>query len=923
MKRNSYILLVILLVLTFWKFFIPGPKVANDFPYIFSDSLKESFQLPSTWISKGGEGMGEPGVLTMWSWPIDFLYGLGGKIGISFEILEKFLGALLVIVLGVLSIQKLLNKFGVKGEAAFVASLFYLTSSYMILLIDGGQLQIAIAYSFFPLVFVWMSEGIEGGLKNKIIGGLGISLLGFLDIRFVYVFLLLLAIWVFYNSLFLRKENVLSWVKNVITSGLVSLFVFVGLHFYWILPLVMGRGASLNSNLTRLTQVTSLGFTNIGHALFLLQPHWFKNVFGKITQLRVEFIIIPILAFLAPVLKRSKNVGFWLFVALIGIFLVKGANPPLQDIYNWLFANIPGFSLFRDSTKFFFLVALSYSVLIGITVEELGKRLSWKIENGRWKTIFVPLLLTSYFLLLIHPVWLSKMTGTFSEPMYKEEFLKAADILKKDDNFGRIFWIPSRASLGFASPAHPSAEAGRFISKRPFAIGIVGDYEVFNFLREAPFMGEIFKIAGIKYIAYPYPDTRREELNEDNVSYYNTFLDQLSNLPWIEKRLQEPPVTLLETKENKDRLFLVDNTYCVVGSDGIYSDLVSIENFDLSKNGLIFLEEKPGMGNMLKDTPCTYLMYDKEVIDLSATFIDQSKFIFPANYLSNSPSETKGSSGWWKRETSDFVWWRNFLQQKYSIDNLDFDFGGGWAVAEGSKELEVRSEKLETGNVLLVRVMRGKRGEKVAFYQGEDKIGEIITKIEIPEKVHLKLTGTINIPDQLFEYDKADFRWFEVGNLTDNGFLSIKAEGDINVVNSIAVVPENQWVSINESIDRYNIAQWSKLTVSQKQELFKVDNHTAISYEKLSPTHYKVKINEIKRPATLAFSETFDSLWQLEGRSSYSLYSIINGFYVEKDGDYDVYFSPQKYVLPGFIISGLTLVTCLLCIKFFERNRTS
>ncbi|MBU0569759.1 hypothetical protein KKB40_03180, partial [Patescibacteria group bacterium] len=45
-----------------------------------------------------------------------------------------------------------------------------------------------------------------------------------------------------------------------------------------------------------------------------------------------------------------------------------------------------------------------------------------------------------------------------------------------------------------------------------------------------------------------------------------------------------------------------------------------------------------------------------------------------------------------------------------------------------------------------------------------------------------------------------------------------------------------------------------------------------------------------------------------EIQNSYPLYSLINGFTIEKDGEYDIYFFPQRYVLPGLLVSGASLV---------------
>jgi hypothetical protein len=283
----------------------------------------------------------------------------------------------------------------------------------------------------------------------------------------------------------------------------------------------------------------------------------------------------------------------------------------------------------------------------------------------------------------------------------------------------------------------------------------------------------------------------------------------------------------------------------------------------------------------------------------------------------------RSNAGWWKRETADLIWWRNFLHEKYRIDNLDFDYGGGWAVGEGTVGLSVSSSQLKKDYVLLARVMESSRGGKIEFWQGEEKIGEIDTKIENPKKVEMKLTGYKEIPDQIFEYDKADFAWFEIGRLIFSEPLEIRTRGDINVVNALVAIPKDEWQTINEKARKHNVIDFGKLSEYEKKALFTEKSEATLSYERISPTHYRIKIEDLVKPASLAFSETYDPLWIIRkvgtGTVKYSLplYSLVNGFVVEEDGEYDVYFEPQKYVLPGLAISGLTLV----CIVFLATKR--
>ncbi len=903
----GYLLLAVVLLSIFGKLISLAPRVANDFPYMFTESVKEGFNFPQVW-SRTGENMGEYRVLTLWAWPIDFVYGFIGSLGFDFSILEHILGIFPIFILGAWSILNLLEYYKIGKLGKLVGTLFYLLNTYILLIVDGGQITVGLAYAFMPMAFLNFVKSIDSNFRQKIIAGISISILGFFDIRFIYILMILLSIKFLYDFCF--TSNKVSMLLNWVLSASITSVLLLGANLYWILPTILVTTPSLPDTYNRIAQTSFLSFTQFKHSLLLLQPHWYMNVFGRIPPFNKEFLLIPILVFSATFLKiRDGRVWFWSIIALISVFLTKGTNQPFPGIYAWFFTHVPGFSLFRDSTKFFFLVALSYSVLIAFTVDEVTSRFS------RLKIVF-PCLVIIYLLFLIRPVYLGKMTGIFSEPRYKDDYFLAAVTIEKDDKFGRILWVPSRSPLGFSSPEHPVVEVSRIESLRPFAVGTVGAYESQNFIREANYMGELFDIAGIKYIAYPSLDPKRDDMAEEKVQYYETFLSQIGNLPWVEKKISDIPIPIYKTKESKGKFFLSSNTYFVIGSDKIYQDIKNL-GAKFSNNALVFAEESQGLANRISDAPdAKIISYNKSIIDLFMAFANKDKFIFPSSVLDFSPNIT----GWWKRETVDFVWLRDFLQQKYGIDNLDFDYGGGWAIAEGSRELSIVNKEFSKGKVLYARVMQSSKGGEVDFYQGDKLIGVVDTKVKTPEKVTIKLTGSKGVLDKHFEYDKADFHWLRIGIFSENGSVMIKTKGDINIVDSLAVLTtEDEKELIQKATTLENegkVLDWDRLGVVEKENLFSGETKAIVSYKTISPTHYKITIKGLAKPTTLFFSETFDSGWELNSKKGYKLYSLMNGFWVDKDGEYDLYFTPQKYVLPGLAISILTLSSCIMFLRW-------
>ncbi len=866
---------MLVLMGVFWRWWFPGPRVATDFSLISSALLKSQLNVPQTWSVGGTEGLGEYTVFTLWSWPFNFLQGILANLNISVELMQRILFILPFLFIGGGGVWKFTKRLGLSSFAKIISTLFYLTNTYILLLIDGGQLSISLAYAFFPWAFILLEQSLYDNLKKRVLAGLIIFGIGVFDIRFIYIFSLLCLIRFLYEFLFIPKNKWKQWFFSWIKTGFIIGIIIFGLNAYWILVLIK---YPISSNFYQyLTQTSFTSFISLSHASLLLSPHWYKNVFGQISNLHFEFIFIPILVFLAPILKlKNKIVGFWLLVALLSMFLVKGSSEPLGEIYQWFYYNIPGFSLFRDSSKFFFLLALSYSVLIGITVDEILKRINIpKLRISFFVTTII------YFIFLVHPVWLGWMTGTFSKPILQEAYADLNRFINADKRESNIFWIPTIAPMTELSLHHPAVEATRLMQKRPFAQANIGTYETFNFLREASYMGQLFDIANIGYIAYPPLDFRRANPHPDNIKYYNTFLNQLSNLPWL-SRMLGLQIPLLKVNKYQDKFFISPNTWWIVGSDEIYNEATKSSDLRLAKNALIFAEESVGLGDRLSEySGSKIVLYNKTLIDLSANFINEAYLVFPARDLKHEPN----TSGWWKRDTSDLIIWKDFLKTKYGIINQDFDLGGGWAVGEGNLSLRVKSSKLKKDDVLLARVMESSRSGQIKFYQGNKLIGKIDT-----------ISAGSNV------------RWFEIGSLFKDNEIKIESTGDINVVNAVTSLPSGFWSNLkNKSIKLQDRIVDFNDKGTEKEV-------ATLSYKQVSPTKYTIYISNLKKPSMLVFSQNFDKNWKLNNQSSFPIYSLLNGYTVEKDGVYNLEFEAQKNITYGLVISIITLFTSIVLL---------
>ncbi len=845
---------------------------AHDFPYVFSDQVTSWLTVPMTWASQSHDSLGVFTLSTLWTWPYGLLYGVFGKIGLNFTLATLILGILPVFIVSWVAMGKLLKSYGLSFPARLVGQLLFSVNTYVLMLVDGGQISLALAYSLLPLVIYYLNSR-RGVLVV-------VAIISFLDMRYVYLLFMLIGIQVIFDF-----RNVFKYL----VTGLIIGLVLVGLHSYWLLPAALSKGPSLPSTYTRLAQVDNLSFASLSHALFLQHPHWPQNIFGQVGIPSPYLVVLPILAFLPLIaFKKSITVAYWSVMAIISVFLAKGSGTPFGEVYSWLFSHIPGFSLFRDPTKFFPLVGLAYGVLIAFTTH---------VTNFRRKYLAI----VAYLLFLIAPV-LTQATGLFSIARNQQAYQQVANYLQEDETEGSLLWVPSKPPLGYSSPTHPSIDALTLLDKRPFTTGVVGSYDLMNFLRDATYSGQLLDIAGIKYIGLPSVDPKRDSLKPEDIKYRTIFTNQLSSLPWIESAFQFGQVTLLQTTNHQSLFFVPPETTFVIGADDIYN---SVNN--LSQDGLVFVESQPGLLSRILQFPeAKILLNRKSNIDVAAALIDQKNIFFPDIQLDFDPNY----SGWWKRETADLISWRDFLQQKYNLDNQDFSYGGGWSVSEGSHTLVVSPQiNCQTDCILLTRVMVSPNGGEVSFSTENNLIGKVITYSSNVATTTRHLMGYQEIPDQIFTYSRADFLWQEVGHVVGNLPITISTQGDINVVNSLATVPAKEWEGYKSQADKVLTAvNTNQAAVSPK-----------VSYQKIGPAHYRVTVTNLDRPAMLVFGQNYDSFWRLSGQSPVPVYSLLNGFSISKGGQYDLVFLPQKYMLPGLAIS---LVTGLgVALLMLRKNR--
>ncbi len=617
MKKLVSLLPFIAIGIIFSDWFTTREVIGGDWPYFYSETLKEFSLFVPSWSSYHGNGLGGEFI----SYSLDsylyfvvslFVNGLGISWGVIYRI---FFFGFFIIASAVSSIYLLKTvlpdaKIWQKSLAAFVFTL----NTYILMVVGGGQMGIALAYSISPFVlarfiklinaFTLSGKNFQFSIFNfqlALFAGIALALQVMFDPRIGYLSMIVVAIYLVLQIIkknilntFLPREALAKWGYLMLYVLVIPMGVTTLLHASWIFPLVVFQSSPAEGIISQQSSVGAFkffSFASFSQSLSLLHPNWPENIFGKIGFMKPEFLILPILAFSSllfftnpkskiPNPKQIQNskfktqnnlaikqynnttIIFFSLLGLLGTFLAKGANPPFGEINIWMFTHIPGFAFFRDPTKFYVLIALSYSVLIPFSVYSIFKwlrdhrefsifnfKFSMKSKIFNFKNCYL-LLVTCYLLLLIRPAILGQLGGTFKEHRVPQEYVKLKNFIHSKNEFFRTLWIPRQQRFTFYSNLHPSVEALTLFK-------ITSLDQVVNRLKEKD-SDKYLSDLSIKYIIVPYDAFGEIFLKDRKYDYkqHQFIIEQLETVRWLKRINGFRKIAVFEISSPKEHFWL-------------------------------------------------------------------------------------------------------------------------------------------------------------------------------------------------------------------------------------------------------------------------------------------------------------------------------------------------------------------------------
>lgn len=851
------LLLFVPVVLVFKNFFLPNPLAWGDAPYYYPEGLIGWLSGPYVWSDMGANFGGVN--FFLWISPLMYLYGLLGsvfKFGNDLTIrLIFYFPSLILSLIGPYLFARYL-KFS--KLVAFFSSFVFTLNTYYLLLVDGGQVGVALAYGIFPFTLLFLKRLADSPSKRNFFVGLLTSvLLTAVDPRISIIAFIALLIWLFVEWLGGERKP----LKNLPFIVLVGLLI-IAINLYWVIPLFKIGGGVMS------LEVSKLKLLSLINPLLLFQPHWPGNIYGVISYPPFYFVLLPFFIFAGLLLKnKSKTLLTLLLLFLIFAFLVKGETAPLGGVYSFLVNTIPLGSAFRDSSKFFIPLILFAGILIGSTIENIIKR--FKVNNII--SFIVLIVCYLYLLFLIAPALSGNLNFVLSDRKHSQDYQMIYQTLKKDEGFYRTVWFPEKYPLAFETSNNPAVEAKTLVNNRPFAV-LNASEDVFNFLNNPGFV-EWFRVLGIKYLILSGSPRNITPTLKDKENW-EEIKDLIGKTPGLEKKDWGISIPVYEVSDTRPKVFAVDKLTAVVGPEPLFSSSLPF--------AAVYFEDgkfDPRLFEGLNKDSVKILFNGKEELDLTMSFL-QRHF---AGY---------SKSGWANYNGADYLKYKYQLLIR-GVVFRDFDYGKG---------ISFSTEK----------------GERIEFDLKAEMAGEYILAVRSwGEAIKLDFEGNIV---SISPSQKDNFSWYtkQVSLKKGNHKLILENQGGTQIVNVAALVPIAEWNKA-QAFSKTYLAHFGTTTenkLSDKWRSVDFEKISPVRYEITAPkdSYWVILADSYHAEWKLKQGELF--------HDSLPVFSMLNAFYMEPNWTKtDIVFKGQEAFRWGLWFSVVTVLSLTIVYLYFKADK--
>ncbi len=554
--------LVILSAIAFHEWFTFNIFFSGDWYFEFSRNV-QTLKAAGIWDANDTGAIN----LLISRYPIDLLANIiATMFAVNSNVVDVFVFYLPVIVVTPIAGYLIGKQVFKTNLAGFIAGLIFSFNSYFLAITTQGHILINIAAAFCTLSLYYvvkiLNEESVHKLRDALLASLFVFAASAYDFRIVYIYAF---IFIGYALIKINKHNTVDFLKYI---GVI-VTATIALSLYWILPIVKSSSLADNDILNR--ALFGSEYWTLASAITLHHPFWTGSAtdWFHLQGIPAFAYLIPIAAILGLyVYRKNKVVLYFGVVTIIGILLSKQESEPFTQLYSWLYAHFPGFSAFREATKFYILIALGYSILIAGFVQ-YGARKKWRVKNLRLG--YIPAIIVSaLFIINVIPYVDGSVKGLTAPRTIPTDYTVLQKATQADNENYRTAWLPSVPIWSYQDLNHPKLNMMSLLSgKLPYLVGDKDDTlwneEFKNFFKN-PVAQQIISNANVKYVAVAIRDPENEN---DFFKYYGDsrqdYIDMLNKVGWLKRvDVGTKDVAVYENSTYKPYVFSSDN---LVGID--------------------------------------------------------------------------------------------------------------------------------------------------------------------------------------------------------------------------------------------------------------------------------------------------------------------------------------------------------------------
>jgi hypothetical protein len=431
-----------------------------------------------------------------------------------------------------------------KRLGAVVASAFYMFNFYTMTTILPSGAMIMFEYAFFPLVLALYIRALDNSssLKNSIV----IALVWTVLITPAYItatvaltdWIVIVAYFLFFNISKHDKKTLKSSV--VFTCFLLAIWTLMNL--FWILPLVQTVPAVQQSYSSFSSGIDLYAANSISVLDGLrLMGYWgltatFRGAAYYPWYTHFQTFPFVLSSFLLPVIvgvslllnsRNSRLVLFFGMMTLLGLFVVKGLNPPLGSVNKLLFSiNLLSTTFRSNYQRIVGYLTLFYAFLFGAFVSKIYCRPKKIWSRGVGQMIGIILLVFLIVGVLAWPVWTGDVFSTegiipskrVTIPQY---YYEAAAWLDQQNEDFSVLPLPYPAKTAYSALWWENGTEGYYgtypfllLSSKTFLLtnNLAGEVAL-SFSRDELKDSQVLNYFNVKYIAVHW-DTNWEYVRD-------------------------------------------------------------------------------------------------------------------------------------------------------------------------------------------------------------------------------------------------------------------------------------------------------------------------------------------------------------------------------------------------------------------------